>query len=66
MGPRQRVLLVGLATRASTALGTLAEQLDYYLGVYSGTPLRQFNALPGNYVLEARFTLESPRPHGRD
>ena len=39
-----------------TALGTLAEQLDYYLGVYSGTPLRQYNALPGNYVLEARFT----------
>ena len=39
-----------------TALGTLAQQLDYYLGVYSGTPLRQFNALPGNYVLEARFT----------
>jgi len=39
-----------------TALGTLAGQLDYYLGVYSGTPLRQFNAIPGNYVLEARFT----------
>jgi len=24
--------------------------------VYSGTPLRQYNALPGNYVLEARVT----------
>jgi len=27
-----------------TAMGTLAEQLEYWLGVYSGTPLRQFNA----------------------
>jgi hypothetical protein len=39
-----------------TAMGTLAGQLDYWLGVYSGTPLRQFNALPGNYLLEARLT----------
>ncbi len=47
-----------------TALGTLAEQLEYYLGVYSGTPLRQFNALPGNYVLEARFTWNPLGPTG--
>jgi hypothetical protein len=39
-----------------TAMGTLADQLEYWAGVYSGTPLRQFNALPGNYVLEGRLT----------
>ena len=47
-----------------TALGTLADQLDYWLGVYSGTPLRQFNALPGNYVLEARLTWNPMGPTG--
>jgi hypothetical protein len=40
-----------------TALGTLGGGvLDYWAGVYSGTPLRQYNALPGNYLLEARIT----------
>jgi hypothetical protein len=42
--------------KGGTLLGTVADQLEYWLGVYSGTPLRQFNALPGNYVLEARVT----------
>jgi hypothetical protein len=37
-------------------LGTLVNQLDYYLGVFSGTPLRQFNAVPGNYMLQGRVT----------
>ena len=37
-------------------LGTLANQLEWWAGVYSGTPLRQFNALPGNYVLQGRLT----------
>jgi hypothetical protein len=37
-------------------LGTIAEQLEWWAGVYSGTPLRQFNALPGNYVLQGRVT----------
>jgi hypothetical protein len=39
-----------------TAMGVLAQQLEYWAGAYSGTPLRQFNALPGNYVLEGRLT----------
>lgn len=47
-----------------TVLGTLPGTLDYYLGVYSGTPLRQFNALPGNYVLEARLTWSPLGPVG--
>ena len=47
-----------------TALGTLGGQLDYYLGVYSGTPLRQFNALPGNYMLQARVTWNPLGPTG--
>jgi hypothetical protein len=39
-----------------TALGVLGGQVEYWAGVYSGTPLRQYNALPGNYVLEGRVT----------
>jgi hypothetical protein len=39
-----------------TALGVLGGTVQYWAGVYSGTPLRQFNALPGNYVVEARVT----------
>jgi hypothetical protein len=42
--------------KGALVLGTLAQQLEYWFGVYSGTPLRQFNALPGNYVIEARVT----------
>jgi hypothetical protein len=45
-----------------TALGTLANKLDYYLGAFSGTPLRQFNALPGNYVFQARATFNPMGP----
>jgi Phosphate-selective porin O and P len=39
-----------------TAMGVLGGQLEYWAGVYSGTPLRQYNALPGNYVVEGRVT----------
>jgi len=40
-----------------TAMGALFEsKLEYWAGLYSGTPLRQFNALPGNYVVEGRVT----------
>jgi hypothetical protein len=39
-----------------TAMGVLADKLEYWAGVYSGTPLRQYNALPGNYVLQGRLT----------
>jgi hypothetical protein len=47
-----------------TAMGVLAEQLEYWAGIYSGTPLRQFNALPGNYVLEGRLTWSPLGPVG--
>ena len=49
-----------------TAMGTIAGQLEYWAGVYSGTPLRQFNALPGNYVLEGRVTWSPMGPVGAD
>jgi hypothetical protein len=42
--------------KGAMVLGTVADQLEYWAGVFSGTPLRQYNALPGNYVLEARVT----------
>lgn len=46
-----------------TLLGSLGDGvLDYWAGAYSGTPLRQFTAIDGNYVLEARVTLS---PMGR-
>ena len=46
-----------------TAFGALAdERVDYYAGVYGGSPLRQFTTLAGNYVLEARATVN---PMGR-
>ncbi len=47
-----------------TAMGTIAGQLEYWVGVYSGTPLRQFNALPGNYVVEGRVTWSPLGPVG--
>jgi hypothetical protein len=48
-----------------TALGTVADgRLDYYVGLYSGTPLRQFVALPGNYVLQGRLTWNPLGPVG--
>jgi len=38
-----------------TAWGTaLANRIEYYAGAYSGTPLRQYQVLSGNYVIEAR------------
>lgn len=33
------------------------ERVAAYFGVYSGSPLRQFVAVAGNYVLEGRLTL---------
>ncbi len=47
-----------------TAMGTIAGQLEYWAGLYSGTPLRQFNALPGNYVAEGRVTWSPIGPVG--
>lgn len=46
-----------------TMLGSLASELiDYYAGVYGGSPLRQFTTLAGNYVAAARVTVN---PMGR-
>lgn len=47
-----------------TAMGTIAGQLEYWAGIYSGTPLRQFNALPGNYAAEGRVTWSPMGPVG--
>ncbi len=35
---------------------------EYYVGLYSGSPLRQFTSIPGNYVLETRLTLSPLGP----
>ena len=46
-----------------TVSGTLGgDLLDYFAGVYGGSPLRQFTTIAGNYVVEARATVN---PLGR-
>jgi hypothetical protein len=40
-----------------TVYGTIAERFDYYGGLYGGSPLRQFTTIAGNYVGEARITV---------
>jgi len=46
-----------------TVFGTLGnERVDYWAGVYGGSPLRQFTTIAGNYVVEARLTVN---PMGR-
>ncbi len=40
-----------------TVYGSFAERLDYYAGFYGGSPLRQFTTIAGNYVGEARLTV---------
>jgi hypothetical protein len=43
--------------------GALAnDRLDYFAGVYGGSPLRQFTTIAGNYVVDARATVN---PMGR-
>ncbi len=45
------------------AFGALAnDRVDYFAGVYGGSPLRQFTTIAGNYVVEARVTVN---PMGR-
>jgi hypothetical protein len=41
-----------------TLMGTIDKDapLEYWAGAYSGTPLRQFTAIDGNYVLVGRVT----------
>jgi hypothetical protein len=40
-----------------TAYGSIADRLDYYAGLYGGSPLRQFTTIAGNYVAEGRVTV---------
>jgi hypothetical protein len=39
-----------------TLYGSWADGLDYYAGLYGGSPLRQFTTIAGNYVVVARLT----------
>jgi hypothetical protein len=40
-----------------TAWGMVADShLEYYAGLYSGSPLRQFTSIQGNYVVEGRLS----------
>jgi hypothetical protein len=45
-------------------MGILGETFEYWAGAYSATPLRQFNALPGNYMFQARVTWSPMGPMG--
>ncbi|HVZ35990.1 MAG TPA: porin [Polyangiaceae bacterium] len=46
-----------------TALGALfAGKLDYHAGVYAGTPLRQFTALNGTWVVVGRVAVNPQGP----
>jgi hypothetical protein len=48
-----------------TMWGLLADaKAEYYAGVYSGTPLRQFTTIGGNYVLEGRLVWSPLGPPG--
>jgi hypothetical protein len=49
-----------------TAYGSLgADRVDYFAGLYGGSPLRQFTTIAGNYVVDARLTI-SPLGKTRD
>ena len=49
-----------------TVFGALGnDRVDYYAGVYGGSPLRQFTTLAGNYVVERARHRESDRAHAR-
>jgi hypothetical protein len=45
-----------------TVYGSLADRLDYYAGLYGGSPLRQFTTIAGNYVGVGRLTVN---PQGK-
>ncbi len=48
-----------------TVMGTFLGEttpIEYWAGVYSGTPLRQFTAIDGNYVLIGRVTASPLGP----
>jgi hypothetical protein len=49
-----------------TVKGTLFDGgLDYYAGLYSGSPLRQITVINGNYVVLGRVTLNPMGPIGK-
>ena len=48
-----------------TAMGALADtKFEYWAGLYSGTPLREYSAVHGNYVVEGRVTVSPLGPAG--
>ena len=43
--------------KGATAWGFVADKhFEYYAGLYSGSPLRQFTTISGNYVVEGRLS----------
>jgi hypothetical protein len=51
--------------KGGTILGWLFDKkVEYYLGMYAGSPLRVFTTYPGDYVLEARATVYPNGPIG--
>jgi hypothetical protein len=48
-----------------TLWGLLADKrFEYYAGLYSGSPLRQFTTIAGNYVVEGRLSWNPLGPPG--
>jgi hypothetical protein len=48
-----------------TFWGLVAEKrFEYYVGLYSGSPLRQFTTISGNYVVEGRVSWNPLGPPG--
>jgi hypothetical protein len=44
--------------KGATAYGSLGgDRLDYYAGIYAGSPLQQYTDIVGNYVAEGRITV---------
>lgn len=49
--------------KGATFLGTLGDDsLDYFFGLYGGSPLRQFATIPGDYAVTGRLTAN---PQGK-
>jgi hypothetical protein len=44
--------------KGATAYGTLVDDVQYWIGVFGGSPLRQPTTISGNYLVEARLTYD--------
>jgi hypothetical protein len=47
------------------AYGTLADAVDYWIGAFGGSPVRQPTTLSGNYLIESRITWNPGGKLGR-